>query len=155
MKIDQDSPQVYFPPPLMLFLCLIIGAGLQKIFPVEISKDPWRWWVAGALSSLGLGIILYCAYSFKKAQTDIRPWKSTTSLVISEIYNYTRNPIYLSFMLIGIGGAFAVNSAWVFVLLLPLAIIYDRWVIQKEERYLESKFGQEFRADKSKVRRWI
>lgn len=42
------------------------------------------------------------------------------------------------------------------LVLLPLVlIVIQREVIGREERYLECTFGEEYRAYKAKVRRWV
>jgi protein-S-isoprenylcysteine O-methyltransferase Ste14 len=41
------------------------------------------------------------------------------------------------------------------VLVLPLAIILQKGVIEPEESYLEKKFGDKYLRYKAKVRRWI
>jgi len=48
-----------------------------------------------------------------------------------------------------------VNSLWA-ILLLPGALIVIRYgVINREERYLEQKFGEQYLGYKAKVRRWM
>ncbi len=54
-----------------------------------------------------------------------------------------------------VGIALKVNSLWALVSL-PGALIVIRYgVINREERYLEQKFGEQYLSYKAKVRRWI
>ena len=67
----------------------------------------------------------------------------------------TRNPFYLSLTLLYTGMALMVNSLWT-ILLLPGALIVIRYgVINREERFLEQKFGEQYLGYKAKVRRWM
>jgi protein-S-isoprenylcysteine O-methyltransferase Ste14 len=53
------------------------------------------------------------------------------------------------------GIASLVNALWA-ILFLPVALLMiQRGVIEREERYLERKFGEEYLSYKARVRRWI
>ena len=70
-------------------------------------------------------------------------------------FRYTRNPAYLSMTIIYTGISSLVNALWA-ILLLPVALlVIQRGVIEREERYLERKFGEEYIRYKAQVRRWI
>src|SRR5215471_7736776 len=67
---------------------------------------------SSSLASVGLALIgaLTClagVVSFRRAKTTVNPMKpdSTSALVVSGIYRYTRNPMYLGFLLILLGWA--------------------------------------------------
>ena len=63
--------------------------------------------------------------------------------------------MYLGFGLWTLGIAFLLNSVWM-LLAVPIGLLLtDRFVIVKEEKYLERKFGDEYLSYKSRVRRWI
>lgn len=47
------------------------------------------------------------------------------------------------------------NALWSLLLLLAVMLIIHYAVILPEERYLEQKFGEEYRSYKAKVRRWL
>jgi protein-S-isoprenylcysteine O-methyltransferase Ste14 len=66
--------------------------------------------------------------------------KKNETLATSGPYAYTRNPLYLGSLLIGVGFALAARSWWVgLVLVLMFFVIYVP-VIRDEERFLRSKF---------------
>jgi protein-S-isoprenylcysteine O-methyltransferase Ste14 len=62
--------------------------------------------------------------------------------------------MYVGLLLItgGLGLAFA--SDWTLVLLVPMVLVLRNGVILREERYLEAKFGDDYRRFKASVRRW-
>ncbi len=81
--------------------------------------------------------------------------EATTTMVTSGIYRFTRNPMYLGFLLILAGWAIALSHLLAFVIL-PLFVWYmNRFQILPEERALASKFPEAFTAHKRSVRRWL
>jgi protein-S-isoprenylcysteine O-methyltransferase Ste14 len=75
--------------------------------------------------------------------------------VRSGVYSFTRNPMYLGFLLVLVGWATFLSNALAF-LILPAFILYmNRFQIEPEERALASLFAEEFVAYKSRVRRWL
>jgi protein-S-isoprenylcysteine O-methyltransferase Ste14 len=118
---------------------------------------PARDFLAVSFAAAGAVTIVLGAASFRRAGTTFNPMKpdSTSSLVVSGVYALTRNPMYLGFLLVLVGLAIFLSNALAF-LLLPVFIFYmNRFQIAPEERALTSRFGQEFVAYKSRVRRWL
>ena len=58
-------------------------------------------------------------------------------------------------MMIYLGAAVAAGTWWPFLLLPLLLVAIQRGVVRREERYLEAKFGQEYRDYKARVPRWL
>jgi protein-S-isoprenylcysteine O-methyltransferase Ste14 len=117
---------------------------------------------AKSLSAVSLAIIgaVICfagVVSFRRAKTTVNPMKpnSASSLVVSGIYKYTRNPMYLGLVLVLLGwAAFLSNLAA--LASLPAFIVYiNRFQIVPEERMLASLFPHEYPAYRAKVRRWF
>jgi protein-S-isoprenylcysteine O-methyltransferase Ste14 len=79
----------------------------------------------------------------------------TTALVTSGPYRFTRNPMYLGMSFLYIAFAFAFGVIWALAFLPAVIVMVDRFVIAREEPYLEQKFGQSYRAYKARVRRWL
>lgn len=155
LHIEKDSAQIRIPPPLVLFACALAGLLLHWFFPIRLI--PWSipWIVGAVFIGLGFGFIASSIQLFKKAGTAHIPWKTSTKLVLGGLYRLTRNPIYLGMVLISLGIALEVNNLWGILMTIPLVVFLDRYPIRKEERYLEQKFGDEYRAYKNQVRRWI
>jgi protein-S-isoprenylcysteine O-methyltransferase Ste14 len=107
--------------------------------------------LAGALVALA-GVV-----AFRRQETTVNPLtpSESSSLVASGIYRFSRNPMYLGFVLALLGWA-AFLGNWVSALLLPAFVAYmSRFQIQPEERALAERFGPEFIAYSQSVRRWL
>lgn len=85
----------------------------------------------------------------------MNPYQPTTAIVTEGPYRFTRNPIYLSLAVLYAGLEVMANALWSLLLLLAVMLIIHYAVILPEERYLEQKFGEEYRSYKAKVRRWL
>jgi protein-S-isoprenylcysteine O-methyltransferase Ste14 len=51
--------------------------------------------------------------------------------------------------------AVALDNLWLLVMLVPFALVIRYGVVAREEAYLERKFGDVYRAYRSRVRRWL
>ena len=47
------------------------------------------------------------------------------------------------------------TSAWMLVLLIPVLIVLQRGVVEREEAYLQAKFGEAYRKYQARVPRWL
>ena len=94
-------------------------------------------------------------WAMRRAGTPTNPYKPVSHVATQGPFRYTRNPGYLAMATIYMGIASLANALWA-VLLLPVAlIVVQRGVIEREERYLERKFGEEYLRYKAQVSRWI
>lgn len=156
MSEERDTPGVLMPPPL-IFLCgMILGGLVDWGFPAPVAESRTVPAVLGSVPVVaGLVVIFLAWIGMRRAKTNIEPWHPTTAIVDSGVFAVSRNPVYASMVLIYLGAALALNSWW-FLPFLPLVLLVLRLgVIDREERYLERKFGEEYLAYKSRVRRWI
>ncbi|HJV73300.1 MAG TPA: isoprenylcysteine carboxylmethyltransferase family protein [Noviherbaspirillum sp.] len=127
-----------------------------RIAEVSIDTSPVLAEVGTRISQLSAVIALFAFASFGLARTTINPLDPSraSALVTSGIYRITRNPMYLSLLLLI---AYAVRLSSLVEWLGPLmfAIYVTRFQIIPEARILERKFGAAFLAYKSRTRRWI
>jgi protein-S-isoprenylcysteine O-methyltransferase Ste14 len=152
---DRDSSGIVVPPPLAYVVGFGAGYLLHRIVPIRISTSgPWR--VPGwALIASGGAVMLSALVTFRRAGTTPNPTKPAAALALGGPYRFTRNPMYLGWVLAYVGGALLVNAVWPLLLLPVVIAVVQRMFIEKEERYLEQKFGEGYRRYKARVRRWI
>lgn len=93
---------------------------------------------------------------FVKLKTNVNTFDEPGKLITNRIFRYSRNPMYLGFVIAIIGMALIYQGAISsFVLALLFFVIVDRWYIKFEEGAMLNKFGKEYRDYCSKTRRWI
>jgi protein-S-isoprenylcysteine O-methyltransferase Ste14 len=158
-KQTRDTPGVIAPPPIIFLAFLLIGFVIEGFAPASIhgaGSNSNLWWIAAGVL-IGSGVLLMIAgiMNFTRASTPVPTRLPTTALVTSGIHGIMRNPIYVAMFLIYLGIAAAANNLWIVILVVPLALIIRYGVVAREEAYLEGKFGDAYRAYKSRVRRWI
>jgi len=152
-----DVAGVIALPPLIFLGFLAAAAVLEAVVPLAVlAAHAFPRYLAGAvLAAGGFVMILMGTRRFQAAGTNIPPSLPTTALVVDGIYRRTRNPLYLGMTLVYLGVGVAAGSIWAIVLVVPLLWLINAGVIAREERYLERKFGDAYRAYKARVRRWV
>jgi protein-S-isoprenylcysteine O-methyltransferase Ste14 len=145
-------------PPLAVGL--VVGACMWVMtwaWPEYGFDIPRRILMAQMVAAAGFVVAAWGVVAFRRAGTTVNPMKpeSSSSLVVSGIYAFTRNPMYLGFLLALFAWAIYLSHPAAF-LILPLFVWYmNRFQIEPEERALASLFGPAFKAYASRVRRWL
>ena len=91
----------------------------------------------------------------KAHNTSANPRRPTAAIVTTGPFRFTRNPLYLSLTLIVVACACFADSLIMLLLTVPLVATLQLGVILPEERYLERKFGDDYRRYRAEVRRWL
>jgi protein-S-isoprenylcysteine O-methyltransferase Ste14 len=155
----KDTPGVIAPPPLILVMTLLVGAVLDRVYPVTISGGKLaplaRYVAAAVLIIAGLAGMVIFHRAFRRHGTNVPTFKPATALVTDGPYRFSRNPGYVSGLLIYAGIVLAADSVWLLAMLVVFAFVIRYGVVAREERYLERKFGEDYRRYKGAVRRWI
>ena len=135
--------ELKIPPPVVALL--IAGAmwgGSSAIPQIEVPAvirvgATFMIALAGGAAALS-GVI-----SFRRARTTVNPMKpeSTSSLVTSGIYTFTRNPMYVGLLFVLVAWAVFLSSAWLLVGPLIFVLYMNRFQIAPEERMLSQMFG--------------
>ena len=157
MSHAADHANVRIPPPLLYAGALILGLVIGWILHIEgwQSYRTLGLYAGGTLALLGLFLMLLAGGMFRRAGTSVRPWEASSTLVTEGPYRKTRNPMYVGMTLIYIGLAIALHSIIALVLMIVVGIVMQTHVVAREERYLESRFGDDYRAYRQRVRRWL
>lgn len=157
MTTQPGSSGVRIFPPAIHVVAIILGFLVQWVAPVRIGGSGGRLALLAGCVLLGIaaGLIVWTAALMSRAGTTPNPTKPTTALVLRGPFHLTRNPMYLAWEFICVGVGLVANALWPIVMAAPAALVTYRLVISKEERYLESKFGAEYRDYKARVRRWV
>ena len=142
-------------PVLIVVGCMLIGAAAQKLWPIKLDM-PTVFNVVGDLLTIGGGLLCLLAWrEMNKAGTNIDPYQSSSVLVSSGVFAFSRNPIYLGFCLVTAGIGISKDSLFVLISVVLMVVILQWAVIEKEEAYLADLFGEEYIRYKKKVRRWL
>ena len=155
MLDDSDSPHVLILPPLLYLLGFAVGFILHMLAPHPIVARPLAYLLAIALLIAGISLGMWARLHLKRRGTAVDPRQPTTALVTDGPYRYSRNPLYLRVTLLYLSFSFFVNDVWLLAVLPLVLIVLHFGVISREERYLEAKFGDEYRTYKARVRRWF
>ena len=152
---DQDKAGIVAPPPLIYLGALVFGLLLNRRFPATFLPSKITRTLGWPLLSGGVLLLGWFERALRHAGTPASPYKPVSHVVTEGPFHYTRNPGYFSMAMIYTGLALLANALWA-ILLLPVALlVIQRGVIEREERYLERKFGEEYLRYKAQVRRWI
>jgi len=150
-----DRAGVIAPPPLLYLAGLAVGFGLAALLPAASVPGPVCWPVGGLLAIAGIGLARWFFGALGRARTPVDPYQPTTALVTTGPYRLSRNPAYVALALGYAGTAILAGTLWPFVSLVPALMLIDRGVIAREERYLERRFGDDYRRYKAQTRRWL
>lgn len=154
-KQNLAHPNTKIPPPLLALIHIIFAYVLSWLIPLPLTVPPVFQMVGFMLVIVGFLLGVAALIAFRRAGTTLQPRGRVAHLVTSGIYGFTRNPVYLGFLLIVIGISLDSGSFWGILLAPVLIILFNQLVIRPEEDYLAFRFGEQFSQYKEKVRRWL
>ncbi|MEO3865058.1 methyltransferase family protein [Rheinheimera fenheensis] len=149
--------ELKIPPVVLVVLFSLAMWLLAQWVPPLMQQVMWHIVLAGIFAISGIAVALAGVLAFRRANTTVDPRvpQQTSTLVIRGIYRYSRNPMYVGFLLLLAALACFLMNAAAFALL-PLFVWYiNRFQIAPEERFLLQKFGADYQAYCENVRRWL
>jgi protein-S-isoprenylcysteine O-methyltransferase Ste14 len=150
-----DSPGVIAWPPLVFLSALGLGLLLHWLMPVQPLPPTLSHVLAAALCVASGVVGIWGRVTMHRAGTNMRPDRPATALVTGGPFRFSRNPLYLSLLALYLAITLIFDALWPLVTLMPMLAVVHWGIIVREERYLEAKFGDAYRAYKARVRRWI
>ena len=149
------SPGVVVPPPVVYLAYFLATLLIDWRRPAPFLPTPVQYAAGSILVAASFAIVLIALREFRRAGTKFDVYKAATALVTEGVFKYSRNPGYVAVTLSYIGAAMIVDSVWILVGVLPAIHWTHKKAILREEAHLEDLFGDDFRAYKAAVRRWI
>lgn len=153
----KDRPAIIAPPPLLALGGIAAGFIAARFKPLPFFPGPAsaRVAVSVVLFLVPVAIVVVARRELIRHKEHPNPYKPTSAIVSSGIYRFSRNPIYIAFLIVVLATAIAANNAWLLLSILLLFVLLQFGVVRPEERYLAAKFGAEYEEYRSRVRRWI
>lgn len=152
-----DIAGVIAPPPLIFGIPLAGGLFAHAMgLGWDVEADwPGRAIGGGILCFAGALLIVLALSRLLGAGTRPEPWKPTTAIVTDGVYRLTRNPMYLGMAAIYAGVTIIAGCLLLAGLFVPVILLIDRGVIEREEAYLARRFGQPYLDYLATSRRWL
>lgn len=145
------------PAPIV---ALLLGLGMKAYaFAAQIPLDNTpalaEWGIRMAQLSALIALLAFASFSL--ARTSINPIDPSRAsrLITGGIFRFSRNPLYLSLLLLLVAYAMRLNNwvAWLGPLIFVAYV--TRFQIIPEERILTGKFGTPYQDYLQRTRRWL
>jgi protein-S-isoprenylcysteine O-methyltransferase Ste14 len=157
LKQGRSGLELKLPPLALGAIAAALMWIASSVSPAFAINFPANFVSSASLALAGALTCLAGVISFRRAKTTVNPTNpdAASSLVVSGIYRYTRNPMYAGFLLILLGWA-AILSNILALIVLPAFVLYmNRFQIFPEERVLTALFADEYAEYLARVRRWF
>jgi len=153
----KEKLETKIPPPVYGLLSAMLMWWLNHLLPDYAMPGENLLIVGGAIMLAGFSMDLAALKLFMGKHTTVNPLSpgKASTLVISGLYHFTRNPMYLGLLMVLFGwGLFLSNLATLIVLPLFIRVLTQMQILP-EERILLKKFGQPYADYLKQVRRWM
>lgn len=154
----EDRPNTIPWPPILFAGAALIALGLQAVLPL-----PWPGGVMAAvlamlglfLAAAGLALDLATLLAFGRHKTTVLPHRGAARLVTDGPFRFSRNPIYVGNTLLVAGLGLVFGVAWFIPAALAGALATQKLAIEREERHLALRFGQQWADYAARTPRWL
>lgn len=152
--IGADAPPSRLPwPPILIAAAIAFAALFERVAPLPVSA--WTREAGVAIVILAIFIDFRCAQELWRRHTTVMPHRAVSELVTTGPYRWSRNPIYVSHVVLTAALGLAFGTWWAVLLTPALAIALMRLAILPEEAHLARKFGPAYAAYTERTRRWL
>jgi len=142
--------------PLRIAVALLAGSYIIGEFIFPKYHLLYLFNILGILGMIfSISIFFYAFNLFKSYAENPIPSSDTNRIIKTGIFAYTRNPIYLAFVIFHLSMFLTFENVMYFLSSLGLAFWLHNYVILEEEKFLLKKFPEEFKRYMDSVKRWI
>ena len=119
--------------------------------PLALWRVVWQRQILGwVLLLAGILLAFWATMTFKQMD-----FEKPTTLMTTGPYAFSRNPMYVAWTLIYLAVTLLLNTGWLVILFPVSLLIIHFYDVRREERFLEQKFGEEYRQYRARVRRYL
>ena len=115
-------------------MALLLGWGLGRLWPIDVNWPAWSRWIGWVLADRVAG-----AGDFSRPRVStaphgvVKPLGQVDDDRGERPFRYTRNPMYVSLLVLQVGGMLAFRLPWAAILLVPVFLALHFGVIVPEE----------------------
>ena len=145
------------PPPIMTAISMMLMWLVATLVPQYAIDIPGKSVLAIVIAAMGFAIGLPAIRLFRHQGTTVDPRYPDRSeaLVVKGIYRYTRNPMYVGFVMLASAWMVWLGNPVNIAVLVGFIVYITRFQIMPEEKALAGKFGSDYALYKESVRRWL
>jgi protein-S-isoprenylcysteine O-methyltransferase Ste14 len=155
MKNTRKTPRIPAQPPIVYFGAIFIGVLLNHFYTVDAIPKGVRLFAGIPLTLLSICLSAFAFREFIRRGVSVDHKKSTKLLITTGPFRISRNPLYLSGIVLVFGVGVALDNLWIIGLLIPAILLVIYGTVLPEEKYLQGRFGELYLKYRSSVRRWI
>ncbi len=105
---------------------------------------------------VGTALLLWCVREFYVAgKGTLAPWTPPRHLVVSGLYRYSRNPMYVAVVIVLWGWALAFHSRSLAIYALAVMLAFHLRIVFAEEPWLARTYDDAWSRYRDRVPRWI
>lgn len=146
---------MFIPPPFLLVLAILLSYVVSTLIPgPKLVGLPFTILGFGAIFA-GIGLFVWTIQLFGEHKTTLHPRGKPSSLITSGPYRFSRNPIYLGFLLIALGTSLLFANLLAFVGPVVFFFFITATVLPFEEEMLSKIFGERYQKYRKRTRRWV
>lgn len=139
---------------------LALPGVVAFLIPLAVFMPDWGEhlinWIGVAPLATGVVLLLWCVVEFYvEGRGTLAPWTPPRELVVTGLYRYSRNPMYVAVVLILAGWAILFRSWPMAVYAVAVAAAFHLRVLVHEEPWLARSFGDRWDAYRARVPRWF
>jgi len=149
--------ELKLPPVVVLFIFALLMYLLDRFLPFGEFEFFGRYYLSAGLIILAVLIGFISLGQFFRTKTTVDPTKpnKASALVTSGIFAFSRNPMYLSMLLLLLAFGLRLGNAFNVLIAAGFVSYMNRFQIAPEEKALTKLFGKEFLLYCKNVRRWF
>jgi protein-S-isoprenylcysteine O-methyltransferase Ste14 len=151
-----DKTDFIIPPFAFFYVYLVFSRAFS--WPTIVRHDfvvsPWFRWIGVAFCASAVIVMVASLVSFGTSFRVGIDAQQPGKLVTSGIFRLTRNPIYVAFAF-ALLGEFLIQPNWLMLAYLLAGVALFHRQVLREESYLGTHYGDEYREYSRRVRRYL